>query len=407
MGLDKKGMLRLAALMFCAILFCVILQNLTAVLNAGIWLLGIFMPLIIGLCFVFIVNPMMSAIERALGKIGKKESRHPERRAAILRGVSLTLSVLILLGILGLLLLIILPEVQKTFKMFIAGLPSYAARAVSWLESWDLSSILPFGLSATGLDIDWNKILTSVISFFKEGQGQYLTGMVGATFSLLGAFWNGIFGVIIGVYVLAQKEKVGSFTGRLLLKLLGERNYGRLVSFSKVASDAFSRFISGQLLEALIIGVLCYIGMLIFGFPYALVSSAIIGFTALIPVFGAWIGAIAGALLILTVQPAKTIWFLIYILVLQQVEGNLIYPKVVGKSVGLPGLLVILAVWFGGSLGGMAGMLLGVPFCSVLYTLVKRFLGPKPEASEDAPVEVGSAEAEADGEPEADDTTMQ
>jgi predicted PurR-regulated permease PerM len=185
---------------------------------------------------------------------------------------------------------------------------------------------------------------------------------------------NTALGVVIAIYILATKEQAGAFTNRLIRALLPENLYLRLMRLLKISCDAFSSFITGQLVEAVILGSLCFIGMTVFRFPYAGAISVLVGVTALIPVIGALIGEAVGTFLILMVDPLKAFLFLVFVLILQALEGNFIYPKVVGKSVGLPGLLVLVSVIVGGNISGVMGVLLAVPVCSILYALAKEFI---------------------------------
>ena len=186
-----------------------------------------------------------------------------------------------------------------------------------------------------------------------------------------------VLGIVFAIYLLAQKENLGRQTKKSIRAIFGEERAKKIVDFSSLTNSVFTKFVTGQLTEACIIGVLCFIGMLIFGMPYAGIISILVGFTALIPIFGAFIGTGIGAFLILLENPLKAIWFVIFIIVLQQLEGNLIYPRVVGKSVGLPGIWVLAAVTIGGGLFGVMGMLFSVPICSVLYVMFREYVNRK------------------------------
>lgn len=175
------------------------------------------------------------------------------------------------------------------------------------------------------------------------------------------------------MYLLAKKETVASHLKKLIVSVLPQKPAQRLLHIASLTNQTFTNFVSGQIIEAVIIGALCFLGMLILRIPYAGAVSAFVAVTALVPIFGAWLGGGFGALLILLAEPIKAMWFIIYLLILQQVEGNLIYPKVVGKSVGLPGLLVLMAVTIGGEAFGILGMLFSVPVCAVLYSLYLEF----------------------------------
>jgi len=197
------------------------------------------------------------------------------------------------------------------------------------------------------------------------------------TSSLFGGIVDLVLGFVFSMYVLSQKEKLGSNVKKVMNTFLPQKRVGQVTEIIAISDKAFSNFITGQLTEALIIGALCFIGMVAFNMPYALTISVLVGFTALIPVFGAFIGTAIGAFLILMVSPIKAVWFIVFIIVLQQIEGNFIYPKVVGKSVGLPGIWVLTAVTIGNGMFGLLGMIVAVPTFSVLYTLLKKVVDNK------------------------------
>ena len=221
---------------------------------------------------------------------------------------------------------------------------------------------------------------TKVITGFLSSYGDSVVNTTfNITTSILGALVNLLLALVFSVYMLAQKETLLAQSRRLLLAALPKKAGARTMHILKLTNNAFSSFVTGQVTEAVILGTLCCTGMLILRLPYALPVSVIISFTSLIPIFGAWIGAATGAFLIVFVSPIKALTFLIFLLILQQVEGNLIYPKVVGKSVGLPGLWVLAAVTIGGGAFGLLGMLIGVPICSVVYALVQDFIRSQPE----------------------------
>ena len=197
---------------------------------------------------------------------------------------------------------------------------------------------------------------------------------VNITTSIVAAMVDIVLGIVFAVYLLSQKEKLGKQAKKSTRAILGDERSKRFLDITSLANKVFTKFVTGQVTEACIIGVLCFIGMLIFRMPYAAIISVLVGFTALIPIFGAFIGTGIGAFLILLESPIKAIWFVLFIIVLQQLEGNLIYPRVVGKSVGLPPIWVLAAVTIGGGLFGIPGMLFGVPVCSVMYVLFKEFV---------------------------------
>ena len=204
--------------------------------------------------------------------------------------------------------------------------------------------------------------------------GAMINKTIGVTSNVLSGLFNFVIGFVLSIYILASKEKLCRQGARLLRVILPEAACDRIFRVLAMSSGVFTKFISGQCVEALILGALCYIGMLIFRMPYALMISALIAVTALIPVFGAFIGTSVGALMILLISPLKAVGFVLFIIILQQIESNVIYPRVVGNSVGLPGIWVLLSVTLFGSIFGAVGLLLGVPFCAVLYCLVRDFV---------------------------------
>ena len=188
--------------------------------------------------------------------------------------------------------------------------------------------------------------------------------------SVIGIVINLLIGIVFAIYLLLQKEKILIQTKRILNAYLSNDKVNKITDIAKLSNKVFSNFIGGQLTEAIILGLLCFLGMVILKIPYATIISVIITITALIPMVGALIGTGIGALFILVTQPFKTITFIIFIIILQQIEGNFIYPKVVGKTVGLPGIWVIVAITIGASLWGLIGMIISVPITSIIYSLI-------------------------------------
>ena len=222
--------------------------------------------------------------------------------------------------------------------------------------------------------IDSDLLIEKVTALISDEKSGILTVTWGAATSVLSVFVDVLLGLVFALYLLAKKEVVAAHLKKLIVTVLPQKTAQRLLSIAALTNQTFTNFVSGQLTEAVIIGVLCFFGMLILGIPYAGAVSAFVAVTALMPIFGAWIGGGFGAFLILLAEPGKALWFILFLIVLQQVEGNLIYPKVVGKSVGLPGLLVLMAVTIGGEAFGILGMLFSVPVCAVLFSLYLEFM---------------------------------
>ena len=233
---------------------------------------------------------------------------------------------------------------------------------------------LPFDIQGLpDLAIDWNALGNWAAKFLSVGGTTVVNATISVTTTVLGLALNLLLGLVFAIYGLLQKEILAKQFTKLLHAALKPEWVNFIISTAKLTDRIFSNFIRGQLTEALVIGGLCFIGMVLFQFPHALVISALVGTTALIPVFGALIGTLLGAFLIVMISPIKALWFILFIVILQQVEGNLIYPKVVGDSIGLPGIWVLAAVTIGAGTYGIMGMLIGVPLSSVIYTLLKQW----------------------------------
>lgn len=322
-------------------------------------------PFVAGCSIAFILNVLMRPLENIWVRIFKKQGK---RSTALKRPVCLILSILIMFGFLTAILFMIIPEFIKTFENIIEDMPGYADKALGWynrLRSFAANHNVRIPEFSFNPDI--------IINFLKDrfANESTINKTINFTASLITGIINAIVAIAFSLYLLAQKEKLGRNIKKTLFAFFPEKRINRLLEVTKMADQTFTKFISGQLIEALIIGLLCFVGMLIFRMPYAPVISVLVGFTALIPVFGAFIGTAIGAFLILFDSPTKALWFVIFIVILQQLEGNLIYPKVVGKSVGLPGIWVLVAVTIGGNLFGVIGIIVAVPACAVFYSVLR------------------------------------
>ena len=360
--LERKKTKTILLIITFTILLYLGLQNIGVVAEAVKFLVRLLSPFIIGLCIAFIVNVLMRALEeRVFAFMGRSKRRFVRK---LRRPLCLVLSVLIILGMIAFLLIMIVPEIQRTVQTIANSMPTYIVEAQNWVNSMADRLELPWEIVS---DINWTKAVSAVTSYLQEHGASIFNTTIGVTTSVFVGLFNFILGFVFAIYLLMQKEKIGGQFKRLLYAYIKKERVDKFLSVMSLAQNAYSRFVTGQLTEAVIIGVLCFIGMLIFSMPYATLISTLIAFTALIPMIGAFIGTAVGALLILMVDPIKA---LLFIIVLQQFESNLIYPRVVGKSIGLPGIWVLTAVTIGGSLFGILGILLSVPLCSVIYTLL-------------------------------------
>ena len=387
MELNRKNVrIILLIIVFTVVLFTAV-QNLGALLGFVVDVWGVFSSVIAGLAIAFVLNIPLKLFEDKLF-YGLREHRNPTVRK-MLRPVSIVCSLLITLGVLIVLLLIVLPQLVEAVAAVLARMPGYVTDLIAWLDR--LLEPFDFSLSEYLNDIDWTKVFSDIGTMLSQGINEILSAAGTAAnvgTSIVGGVIDVVFSVIIAVYVLAQKERIGRFAHRCVEAFLPRRLSGNVSRICTMAADTFSSFIGGQLMDSCILGLLCFVGMMIFRFPYAYVISVVIGVTSLVPLVGAFVGIVIGALLILTIDPIKALLFIVFVLVLQQIEGNLIYPKVVGKAVGLPGVIVLSAVLVGGNIAGILGSICAVPVSAILYTMLReavnsrlsRRVGPKSSA---------------------------
>lgn len=326
-------------------------------------LVGAAMPLLIGCVIAYAVNILMSFYEKHYFSKSQKAGVNKSRRPVCMLAAFITLVLVIVL-----LIKMVIPELMACVQLLIAQIPGAIASLVDWLESMD---IVPEDMLASLQNVDWKAKVEQIISILTTGVGNVMGTAVNVVSSAFSGIVTVLFALIFSIYLLIGKEKLGNQFERLMKRYMKESVYSKTKYVLSVANDCFHKYIVGQCTEAVILGTLCAIGMMILRFPYATMTGAVIAFTALIPVAGGYIGAAIGAFMIMTVSPMKAILFLIYIVILQQLENNLIYPKVVGASMGLPAIWVIAAVTIGGGVMGIAGMIIGVPLASVLYRLLR------------------------------------
>ena len=326
-------------------------------------LFGAALPLIIGGAVAYLVNILMENYERLWKDNPKKPGLQKLRRP-----VCMLLAFLTLIAIVVFICGLIIPQLGECFGVILAELPGFMENVIALAEEWQLFTP---EVMASLEAIDWNAQISKLLGFVTSGIGDVVGLVVSAVSSVFSFLVTALLSIIFAIYLLLGKEELASQADRLSKRYLGDRVYSRLVYFLHILDDCFHRYIVGQCTEAVILGALCALGMGILRLPYALMVGALVAFTALIPVAGAYIGAGVGAFMILTVDPIKALIFLVFLVILQQLEGNLIYPRVVGSSMGLPGIWVLAAVTVGGGLAGILGMLLGVPLAAVAYRIIR------------------------------------
>ncbi len=337
-----------------------------SILGFASLLLSVLTPLIIGCVIAYILNILVVKIE-SLPFIKGSSRLYKFRRA-----ISIPASLLIIALVIVLLIKIIIPQLGSALSLMVSEIPPAISRFIEWIHSHntDLPQLEEW---LSSLDLNWPKISSYIVTA--------INSIFESAFSIIsifgGAVVNLVIAIIFALYILAGKEKLARQFKALADTYLKEKTKNRLIYVISTAHDTFTKFIVGQVTEAVILGVLCIIGMLIFRFPYAVMIGTLVGATALLPIVGAYIGACVGFIMIVTVNPIQAFAFIIFIIVLQQLEGNLIYPRVVGSSIGLPGIWVLAAVTAGGGLWGIGGMLIAVPTAAAIYKLIKKDVAKK------------------------------
>ena len=363
-------MKKIMALITFAILLYVGLQNTRLVASALRSMARLIAPFLIGGCIAFVLNVPMRFFEKNLctgPRAAKTKKLHKLKRVG-----SLLLTLAVVIGVIVIVLFMVVPELYNSF----ATIGRQATWAVTRIPSLlnDAADLLPMfaeeieSLRESFMDINWREIGVKVSEFLQESN--FLSSTFSIASSVVSGVTNTIIGIVFAIYTLLQKENLGRQFRRLFYALFPERHVDQFLRVCHLTSASFSSFLSGQCLEAFILATMFFISMSLLGMPYALVVAVLIGVTALIPIFGAFIGCFVGVFLILIASPIKALWFLVLFLVLQQVEGNVIYPRVVGGSVGLPSIWVLVAVTLGASLGGVMGMMFAIPLVSVVYTML-------------------------------------
>lgn len=339
------------------------------VLFSGIKMfLGILLPFIIGGVIAFILNIPMKGIENKL--FGKAKGKMANQ---IKRPVSMVLALIFVIAIVTMVIVAVVPQLQTTIKTLGAKIPPFWDGVVLWLQGIleEYPELTTYLEGVEDLEFNWEVIIGSVGGFLKNGVGNMFGFTLTVAGNIIGGLVNILIALVFAIYILSQKEKLQDQAIRIIDAYAKPGlNKGVREVASRLYAN-FTNFICGQCLEAVVLGCLFIIFMIIFGLPYAVMIGTLIGFTSLIPIVGAFIGCGVGAFMILIDDPMQALWFVILFLVLQQIEGNLIYPKVVGNSVGLPSIWVLMSVTVGGSLFGVAGMLVFIPLMATLYSLLR------------------------------------
>ena len=367
MQFDKKSMRNLMFCIFSGILLYWVLFNTERAMQLVTNGWKLVTPFVAGAIIAFIFNVPMRAVEREFLFVKNEGLR---------RTIAILVTLLLFVLIMAFVFLLLIPQVSNTVEIIVSRLPDFVKREVDHLMNFlnNNPEIKDWVLARTNLEaIDWPNLIQKVVSFVGERFSTVFGGAFSAIGSVTSALVNTFLAVIFAFYSLGRKEILARQGRRFVYSVLSEKNADRIVRVVRLSNTTFSNFISGQCLEAVILGSLFAIGMAILKLPYIALVSVIIGITALVPIVGAFIGCALGCLFILVDSPVQAVTFLVLFLVLQQLEGNLIYPKVVGTSIGLPGMWVLVAVSVGSELMGIMGMLVMIPLVSVIYALLREF----------------------------------
>ena len=374
MEFNRKNVRIILLIIAFAVVLYTAAQNLASVYGAVKTVWNVFGVVITGLAMAFVLNVPLKLFEDRVF-YGMSEDRRPLVRR-LRRAVSLVCALVVSLGVIVILIAVVLPQLTQTVTEVAARLPEYISAVVNWINEF----LANFDIEIEALKeftVDWEKVFKDLSTYLKEGNVINTATDVGT--AAASTVMNTFLGLVVAVYVLAQKERIGRFARRCIDAFLPKRASSAISRVASMASETFSSFVAGQLADSCILGILCYICMLIFRFPYPEVISVVIGVTSLVPMVGSFIGEVIGALLILIVSPLKALLFVIMVLAIQQVDGAFIYPRIVGKSVGLPGVAVFCAVIVGGNIAGVLGAVMGVPVCAVLYALLKEAVASRLE----------------------------
>lgn len=373
MHIDKKLMRKIFGLIAGAIVFAwLVLDTARAtVLFGQVW--DLFSPFVAGAAIAFIFNVPMRAIENQLRDI---------RKTGLRRGLAIILTIFCLVLIIMFVIELLLPQIRETLAALSDKIPAFIDRTAQKLmviieENPDLGIWIQETFHLESLN--WSNILKDILGWLANQISTLMGGAVNVIGNVTSGIVNAVIGIVFAVYALGRKEILAGQGRRILYSLLSERHADEVIRISQLTNVTFSNFISGQCLEALILGCLFAVVMAIMKLPYIPLVSVIIAVTALIPVVGAFVGCVVGAFFILVNDPIQALTFIAMFLVLQQLENNLIYPRVVGTSIGLPGMWVLVAVTIGGEIMGVAGMLVMIPLVSVLYTLGREFTNKRLE----------------------------
>ena len=369
MELNNENMKKIRHLIVFTALIILCFWKYTIVFQAVKFVIGVVFPFILGGAIVF--NVPMHFIENRLIQEKWKEKYKIVRKTA--RPVSLVLTIIFVIGIVGGVLFGVLPQLTGTIAKLGYSIQTFIPKVQEWANDWfhNNKEVMAY---VNQLEFNWDKVIEVAVDWVSNGAGNIVESGVTAAVNIVSGFATFFIAFVFACYILLQKEKLGVQAKKVLFAFVQKGRAEAAIEVCSLTYRTFSNFLTGQCMEAVILGTMFVIAMSIFKMPYSWLIGILIAFTALIPIFGAFIGCAVGTFLIFMIHPIQALWFIVLFLVLQQIEGNLIYPHVVGNSVGLPSIWVLAAVSIGGSLMGVVGMLIFIPIVSVLYALFREIV---------------------------------
>ena len=385
MELSNETVRKIRGLIVFTALITACLWKYDVVVKALAFVFHIILPFVLGGAIAFVLNVPMNFLQRNLFKEDKIKGKKYMQKLA--RPASMLIVIFGVLGIVGIVMFVLIPQLGTTFANLGASIQEFIPKVQEWAENifHNNREIMEW---VDSLEFDWNKIMETGINFFKNGAGSVLDSTITAAMNIVSGLTTFFIAFVFAIYILLQKEKLGMQAKKVLFAFVRRGRGEAAMEVLSLTYNTFSSFLTGQCVEAVILGSMFVVTMAVLRLPYALLIGIVIAFTALIPIFGAFVGCGVGVFMIFIEDPFKAMIFVVLFLVLQQVEGNLIYPHVVGNSVGLPSIWVLAAVSVGGSLMGVVGMLIFIPIVSVVYALFREIVYLKLKQRNITPEEV-------------------
>ena len=385
MDLNKENIKKIRGIIIFTALLIVCLWKYDVVFEFFRFIFGVTFPFILGGAFAFVLNVPMNFFQRHLFPEERIEKTRWLKKAA--RPFSLILVLILVIGVVSVVMFILIPQLGATFGSLGSSIQNFVPKVQKWAENvFEGNEQIRSWIG--NLNFDWNRIMEVGVDFLRHGAGNMLDSTITVARSIISGLTTFFIAFVFACYILLQKEKLNIQVKKVMFAFIPRGKAEAALEVFSLTYNTFSSFLTGQCVEAVILGSMFVVSMSVLKIPYALLIGIVIAFTALIPIFGAFIGCAIGAFLIFMVNPVKALIFVILFLILQQIEGNLIYPHVVGNSVGLPSIWVLAAVSIGGSLMGIVGMLIFIPIVSVLYALFREIVYLKLKQQQIDPSEI-------------------